>query len=274
MNQSVADHYTQKDMLARLRRALEESYPVSKPLSVDDLAAADHLHARGVAATQSLATGLKPHSGDAVLDVGCGVGGPARWLADKFNCHVTGIDITPEYHLVSQNLNFLLRLKDKVQTICADAVALPFGDASFDIAYSQYVIMNVEDWTTFFNETSRILRPGSRYMISAVTRGAGPPPQYPLPWAPDSTSSHLLPSEILKSELEKSGLMITHTRDCTDENLSAYRRAVKANVARDGSSSLNPQLFMGTILPEAQENSAVGYQNGALNAIEILCHKR
>lgn len=273
MNINVIDHYTQKDMLARLMRALEESYPDVKQVDVDDLAAADHLHARGVAATQSLAAGLKPLTGDAVLDIGCGVGGPARWLADKFNCHVTGIDITPEYHLVSRNLNSLLSLKNKVQTICADAVALPFSDASFDLAYSQYVIMNVEDWTTFCNETSRILRPGSRYMISAVTRGAGPPPQYPLPWARSSTSSHLLTSEVLKRELEKSGLMIAHTRDCTDENLSAYR-IVREKIARDGAASLNPQIFMGTALPQAQENSAVGYQNGALKAIEILCHKR
>ena len=174
-SQDVVGHYSSEGIVDRVLGALRGAGVDLERLTPTELAPVDHLHARGVEATKALLTALGPAPGERVLDIGCGVGGPARWIASRVDdCHVTGVDLTPAFCAVAERLTELTGLGGRVRIDCADALELPFGDAAFAVAYSQYVIMNVADKRAFVREVARVLKPDGRYMISAVTRCPGP----------------------------------------------------------------------------------------------------
>ena len=269
---SILEHYGQDRILERVLDALRASGVDPDRLTPDALAPVDHLHARGHLATEALAEVLAPQAGERVLDIGCGVGGPARWLTAHHGCAVAGIDISPAFCAAGRTFTELTGLTDKVRIVRGDACALPFEDACFDLAYSQYVIMNIVDKDAFYAEAARVLRPGGRFMMSAVTRGPGPAPRFPLPWARQPGISHLITTAALREGLEGAGFEIVRFHDCTTENAAGHRRQLE-KIASDGPPLLGPRLVMGDHLPEAQRNSAAGYETGALVAIETLCVK-
>ena len=272
--QDVVGHYSSEGIVERVLAALRGAGIDLERLTPAELAPVDHLHARGVEATKALLTALAPAPGERVLDVGFGVGGPARWIAFSVDdCHVTGVDLTPAFCAVAERLTALTGLADRVRIDCADALDLPFEDAAFAVAYAQYVIMNVADKRAFVREAARVLKPGGRYMISAVTRGPGPEPVFPLPWAGRPDISYLTSGDDLRGDLEGAGFEIVDFRDCTAENAAGHQ-SVLERIAREGPPALSPRLVMGEGLGQAQRNSATGYASGALIAVEVLCRKR
>ncbi len=98
-----------------------------------------------------------PHAGDRVLDVGSGLGGPARLIAAQRGCDVTGIDLTPEYVEVAERLTQRTGLGEQVRFVCGDALELPFDDASFDAAITLHVAMNIADRARLYAAIRRVL---------------------------------------------------------------------------------------------------------------------
>ena len=80
-----------------------------------------------------------------LVDVGSGIGGPARYLAESLGCRVVGIDLTAEYCRLAEVLTARTGLADKVEFRAADALDLPFGDGEFDAVWNQHVAMNIAD---------------------------------------------------------------------------------------------------------------------------------
>ena len=112
-------------------------------LTTADLAAVDEFHIRGRQATLELAAGMEigPHS--RVLDIGSGLGGPARTLAEACGCHVTGIDLTPEFCTAATEMSRWVGLAAKVSFSQGDATALAGNLAAFDAAMTIHVAMNI-----------------------------------------------------------------------------------------------------------------------------------
>src|SRR4051812_37706215 len=92
---SVTEHYERSNALALVSAALDEIAPDGRQVTLAELAGFDHFHTAGALATDRMATLLAPARTDTVLDAGSGLGGPARSLADRFGCHVIGVDLTP-----------------------------------------------------------------------------------------------------------------------------------------------------------------------------------
>src|SRR5262249_39146662 len=147
------------------------------------LAPYDQFHGRGLDATIEVANLVHAGADDHILDVGSGIGGPARYFAKRFGCRVTGIDLTPEFCSVARHLTHLLDLDDKVRLDVGDAVAMPFADATFDGAYSLNVSMNIADKGAFYREIGRVLKPGAWLALGEIARGEGAELDYPTPWA-------------------------------------------------------------------------------------------
>jgi len=177
----VEKHYASEDITTRILAALRHVNGPDVPITPDTLAPIDHLNARGALATEELAAALQPNASDHVLDMGCGVGGPGRWITAKYGCHVTGIDLTAEFCLAARELNTVTGLADRVRILHGSVLSLPVPDHSFDRAYSQNAIMNISDKPGFFGEAFRVLRPGG--LLAPSNLGAGPAgePDYPLP---------------------------------------------------------------------------------------------
>jgi SAM-dependent methyltransferase len=174
----VAKHYASESITGRILTALRAVNGPDVPITPDTLAPIDHFHGKGVVATGELAALLQPKASDQLLDIGCGIGGPARWIVAKYGCQATGIDLTAEFCDAARELNSLTGLADRVQILHGSALSLPLPDNSFDRAYSQAVLMNVSDKRGAFREALRVLRPAARWPCpwpAQAPRGAALP---------------------------------------------------------------------------------------------------
>ena len=274
MGHNVVNHYSRGDLLLRLNAALaDDSVDPSRP-QIDTLAPYDQFHGRGLEATQEIAAMLKVAPTDHLLDVGSGIGGPARYMAHRFGCRVTGIDLTAEYCEVARHLTRLLAMESQVEFELGDALAMPFADATFDGAYSMNVSMNIADKAALYGEVRRVLKPGSWLMLSELAKGPGAPLDYPTPWAATASTSFLATPEETRNGLEAAGFEIVQFRETT-EAVKAYGARSRAMVDRGEKPPHRAvQLMHGDIAPLAMKNTARGVAEGSIIPVEILSRKR
>jgi SAM-dependent methyltransferase len=190
-----------------------------EPPTVDMLAPLDQFHGGGKAATSRLARLADLAGGMAVLDVGGGLGGPARTLAAEHGCLVTVLDLAPSYVRAGAALTERLGLGDRVSHRVGQALALPFADGAFDVVWTQNSGMNVEDKERMVTEFRRVLRPGGRLAFQEPMAGAAQPPVFPLMWAEDSATNFLRTPARMRGLLEASGFRIDAWDDVTAETI-------------------------------------------------------
>ena len=213
---TITDHYTSGDLLARLEARLREDGVDPAQPTVEALAPYDHFHGRGLEATEDMAARLRVAETDHILDIGSGLGGPARYLARRFGCRVSGIDLTAEFCDIARHLTALLGYENRVSIRQGDALAMPYDDASFDGAYSMNVSMNIADKRALYREIRRVLKPGAWLVLSEAAQGPGGRPDYPTPWARTAASSFLATEAETRASLEACGFAIEVLRDTTE----------------------------------------------------------
>lgn len=226
---AVKAHYERTGLSQRILAALERSGKTIQ--SYRDTAAFDEFHIRGREATRELArlAGLRP--GHNVLDLGCGVGGPARLLAAEFGCTVTGIDLMEEFVAAAAMLTRMVGMTGQVTFQQGNMLALPFGGNGFDVVWSQHAMMNVAEKTRLFEQVHRVLKPDGILAIYEIASGAVAPPHYPVQWAGDPSINFLMDASQLRQALEGAGFETVHWQDTTEACL-AWFEAVVAKMAR------------------------------------------
>jgi sarcosine/dimethylglycine N-methyltransferase len=186
-------------------------------LQPTDLGMLEDFHTMGRYATSQLVNLVALSSEDEVLDAGSGVGGTARYVADRCGCPVTAVDLTEEYCETARWLNRLVGLDEHINVRQADVTELPFADATFQVVFSQHVQMNVADKARLYGETRRVLASGGRLAMWDITRGEHGELDYPLPWADQPALSHLVASDQLHAIVESCGFAIDHWNDLTEQ---------------------------------------------------------
>jgi sarcosine/dimethylglycine N-methyltransferase len=185
------------------------------------LAMLEDFHTMGRLATAALGELAEVRSEDAVLDAGTGIGGAARFLAGRFGCRVTAVDLTAEYCETAQWLDESVGLDELIDVQQSDVLDLPFADGSFDVLFSQHVQMNIADKPGLYREARRVLVPGGRLALWDVVAGPEQPIRFPVPWALEPELSHLVTAEHLRSITAQAGFEARVWNDLTDVAVQA-----------------------------------------------------
>ncbi|HEV2348129.1 MAG TPA: methyltransferase domain-containing protein [Actinocrinis sp.] len=212
----------------RIENGLAEAGLNLDELTADQLSPIEHFHVSGPLATMALIDPLNIKAEDRVLDAGTGIGGTARYVANKFGAHVTAVDLTAEYVAAAQWLNELVGLDELIDVSEADVTDLPFEDGSFDLVVSQHVQMNIADKAKLYAETARVLAPGGRLAIWDVVAGSVEPLLFPVPWANNPEESHLAGVDELREILEAAGFEVDVWNDQTKSNAEFMRALLAA----------------------------------------------
>src|SRR5258708_6247082 len=177
----VGGYYSGHDTEAAARAILENGS--RDALTSAALSSFDQLHARGFDATVEMAEALSISCDDLIIDLGAGLGGPARYLADRYNCTVVGVDLTPSFVRAASTLANSLQLGGHLAFVCGSALELSFPDQAFDIVWTQHAVMNIADRPRFYNEVRRVLRAGGKFSCYDGLEGGSGPVHFPVPWA-------------------------------------------------------------------------------------------
>jgi ubiquinone/menaquinone biosynthesis C-methylase UbiE len=269
VSSEVAGHYGRGGLVEGILAALTEAGKDINSLTIDDLAPVDELHSRRRLATEELASMLAPKPGERVLDIGSGLGGPARYLAKVWGCRVTGIDLTPEFVATAIELTRRTGLSERVDFKQGSALDLPFANASFDLAWSQNVAMNIADRQHYYAEMYRVLKPAGRLAIQDLTQGPGGEPTYPMMWANTPATSFLRTAEETRTLLEGAGFNILLWEDKTASAI-AEAEAERARAAAGPRPILGIHLVVGPSFLEKARNGQRNMRDGKIHLINAV----
>jgi ubiquinone/menaquinone biosynthesis C-methylase UbiE len=265
----VAAHYTTGNLIARFEAGIA-ALGAEPPLDPDILAPGDEFHIGGRDATIQFMERLAPAADARILDLGSGLGGPARFVAKTYGARVTGVDLTAEYVATARHLTQMCGLSDRVELVEGSILDLPFDAATFDGAYMLHVGMNIADKARLAAEAARVLKPGGRFAIYDVMQVGEGEMDYPAPWASRAELSALARPEDYRAALTGAGFEIESETDRTDFAEAFFARLAAAQAAADGPPPLGLHLVMGSDTATKVRNMVTNIRAGRIAPIEIL----
>ncbi len=269
IEQNVASYYTRGHLEESIFRALTQAGKDPANLTHDDLSALDEFHAGGREATRDLAAQMDLRPGLRVLDVGSGIGGPARYFAAEHGCKVTGIDLTEEFVLVARSLTHRTKLDSSAEFLQGSALALPFDKPTFDRAYTIHVCMNIADKPALFREVRRVLKQDGLFGIFDLMRTGEGPLRFPVPWALTEETSFVARVNEYRDALTAAGFHVFYERRRGAFALEFMQRAM-ARMAQGGPPALGLHLLMGEPTKVMLGNVFSMIQDGILEPVELI----
>ena len=269
LENTIIQHYGADDLLARIDAGLKSSGIDPARLTLEDLAPVDEFHIGGREATQHALSKMSLNALDHVLDVGCGLGGAARYIASELCCRVTGIDLTPEFVHVARELTARLGLSASLNFKTANALAMPFEDETFDAAISFHVAMNIADRAGLYAEIARVIRPGATFCIYDVMKTGPGDIVYPAPWAETAEISHVISPEETQEYLRQAGFEIVEIENRRDFALQFFRHRI-AGSENDGPPPLGIHLLLGETWREKFKTTLQNTEAGRIAPVQII----
>ncbi len=254
---TIVKHYARPNLAADILKHVGKDRPEAM-----DFSFCDEFHIGGRRATEYLAGKLEIAKGMRVLDIGSGLGGPARTIAALTGAHVTGIDLTPDYVAAAEALSDACGLSGLTEFKVGDACDLPFDDGAFPAAYTIHVAMNIADKARFYAETARVVAPGGMFGLYDILGGGFM--KYPLPWAPSSQCSHLVTIDELRGMLEDAGFEILEAESRHELALAALARAGQGG---------GPQLVLGPDWEIRMNNLFDCLMEGHCAPWQVICRR-
>jgi ubiquinone/menaquinone biosynthesis C-methylase UbiE len=251
-NQQIQKQYDLNGLYEEILNRLKQQGKSPGNISRSDIAGVDEFHVRGAEVTKELVAEFDFHNLN-VLDVGCGIGGPARMLADEFNCTVSGIDMSPEYINTANMLTDLVGLSGSIDFVQGDALDLPYTNESFDAVWTQHVQMNIEDKTEFYTEIHRVLKPGGSLIYYDIFQKNEGDITHPVPWADTADVSFLHTIANMQNILNELGFENKSSKNQTVDGIFFFEKLFE-KIQKDGPPKLGLNVLMGASTKEKLGN--------------------
>ena len=271
LERAVASHYGKPDIVRRIFGGLKAAGIDPGHLKPEDLAPVDEFHVGGRAASEHALAKMALDKGQHVLDIGCGIGGTARYLAQVFGCRVSGIDLTPDFIDAARTLSERTGLADRVEFKVASALDLPFEDATFDAAITFHVAMNIKNRRALYAEAARVLKPQAQFCVYDVMGGETGSVRYPTPWAETAETSHLTTPGETRELLEQAGFTVEEVEDRTAAGIEFFRQRLA--LSPYGPPPLGIHLLLGPTARERFANVQQGLEEGALAPVAMIARR-
>ncbi len=271
--QDVARHYASGDLMDRIIAALRQAGLDPERLTPAALVPIDEFHIGGASASEAFAAKLPFKAGERLLDVGCGLGGSARYFAQRCGAHVTGIDLTPEYVEVARRLSQLTGQSENTAFDVGSALAMPCADATFDGAITLHVAMNIYDREGLYAEVERVLKPGAAFGVYDVMKGNPDPLDFPLPWATTAETSCVVTPDETQALLRGAGFEIVDYEDRTRHAKVFFEKGVAAAKQAGGPPSVGLHLLTGATHGQKFTNMLNATSDGRLAPGMIVARK-
>ncbi len=266
-------HYAKKDMFDSILVSIKEAGFDPDNLTRDVLSSFEEFHIGGRDATRLLAEFAQLKKGSKVLDIGCGIGGPARTLADEYDCIVTGVDITEEFIKTAKELTKLVGLDNKTNFQIENATNLSLGANSFDIIWMQHVNMNIEEKDKLFSEVYRVLKPLGQLVFYEVLKLNDVPLTFPVLWAGEQELSHLINEESYRRKLEEVGLFEVRWEDRTLFAIEWFEE-LSVQKQKEESHKLNLSQVINKNIPEKVVNVLQNLKDKKICVVQAVYSKR
>jgi SAM-dependent methyltransferase len=272
-DRTVAQHYTHGDLLGSIRSGIRALGKNETAITVEDLGPVDEFHIGGRRASEDFLNQLALMPTTHLLDVGCGLGGAARFAAKRYGCKVTGIDLTGEFIAAGQVMSGWVGLGHLVSLQQGSALSMPFRDHTFDSAYMLHVGMNIADKSTLADEVHRVLKPGALFGIYDVMRVRPGDLQYPVPWAASLDADAATSPDDYKSALKEAGFTVVGERNRRDFALAFFDDLRSKASAKGGPPPLGLHILMGETASLKVQNMIANISAGRIAPVEIIARR-
>ena len=270
---TVSDHYASSNLIDGIRDGVIALGKTPCTVTVADLAPVDEFHIGGRKATEELVAQLHLSSSDHVLDIGCGLGGAARFVAELCGCLVTGVDLTRDYVEVGQVLCQWVGLADRVSLHQADALSIPFAAKTYSAAYMLHAGMNIADKRRLCSEAARVLKPGALFAIYDVMRTGEGELSYPVPWATTAETSAVAEPEAYRSALRSTGFALVSERDRREFALTYFDHLRSQASANNSQPPLGLHTLMGNRRKDQVRNMVQNISMGRIAPVELIARR-
>jgi ubiquinone/menaquinone biosynthesis C-methylase UbiE len=270
---AVSESYFHGNLLNAIRASVGKLGKTVDSVTVDDLGPVDEFHIGGRSATKSFLDQLNFSNQDHILDVGCGLGGATRFVADNYGSRVTGIDLSQEYTETGEALSNWVKLDKQITLQQGSALSMPFEDETFDGGYMLHVGMNIEDKAVLFTEIYRVLRPGATFGVYDIMRQNGGQLTFPVPWATDKSTNKLATPDQYKQALSDAGFEVSSENNRSEFALEFFKQMRAKTEANGGAGPLGLHTLMKESTPIKLKNMVDNIAAGYIAPVEIIAHK-
>lgn len=247
--------YSRDHLVDQILDALKRDGKDLDNLTRADLSTFDEFHIGGIAETRNLIDRIPNFkNGCKVLDMGSGLGGPARTLADEFGCDVVGIDLTADYVDVATKLTELVGLSDKATFKQGSVTDMPVADDSFDVVWTQFVGMNIEDKQKFYEEAYRVCKDGGYLAFHEVLAGEKDGLITPVFWADTVDVNFLRSPEAIQKLLSDIGFEQIAWVDLTQYSSEWFKQMIERRKQQTEKPPLGFNIFVGDQTPIKAQN--------------------
>ena len=271
LEQAVTTHYGDTDLLARIFAGLKANGVDLNQLQPHDLTPVEEFHIGGRAATAYIVEKMGLTADQTVLDVGCTIGGTARYIATHIGGKVCGVDITPEFVSAAKTLTRLTHLDEQIKLDVANALNMPYDDRTFDAAITIHVAMNIEKRALFYSEIARVMKPGATFGIFDVMKHNYEDLVYPVPWAKSQHTSYLATVDETCAHLAETGFEVIEVDDRTEFALSFFYENMQ-RLAR-GLQPLGVHIIMGEDAVLKMSNTLRNIESGSIAPVQIIARR-